>query len=149
MNVLTTTGCRGPVSIVLAVEAGAVAVGGLGGLATRLGARQTMLICDGVRAPLIAAGPLLHVAGLLGFPLLLLLVFGVGLFATPSFASKTALLPDLFPDDEVRLGEVEHAPADGEPPDLRSRPAIAGVLIGVFGATSCCSSSPRRSSSGS
>ena len=54
--VLTTTESAARMSIVLAVEAGAVAVEDLGGgLATRLGARQTMLICDGVRAPLMAA----------------------------------------------------------------------------------------------
>jgi MFS family permease len=134
--VLTTTGSAARMSVVLAVEAGAVAVGGLGGgLATRLGARRTMLICDGVRAPLMAAIPLLHVADLLTFPLLLLLVAGVGVFATPSFASKTALLPDLFPDDETRLGEAHTLLQTANRLTSVLGPPLAGVLIGVFGAT--------------
>jgi MFS family permease len=134
--VLTTTGSAARMSIVLAVEAAAVAVGGLGaGLATRLGARRTMLICDGSRAPLMAAIPLLHIAGLLSFPLLLVLVAGVGVFATPSFASKTALLPDLFPDDEQRLGEANTLLQTANRLTAVLGPPIAGVLIGVFGAT--------------
>jgi MFS family permease len=134
--VLTTTGSAARMSVVLAVEAAAVAVGGLGGgLATRLGARRTMLICDGVRAPLMAAIPLLHLAGMLTFPVLLVLVAGVGVFATPSFASKTALLPDLFPDDEQRLGEANTLLQTANRLTAVLGPPIAGVLIGVFGAT--------------
>lgn len=134
--VLTTTGSAARMSVVLAVEAAAVALGGLGGgLATRLGARRTMLICDGVRAPLMAAIPLLHLAGMLSFPVLLVLVAGVGVFATPSFASKTALLPDLFPDDEQRLGEANTLLQTANRLTAVLGPPIAGVLIGVFGAT--------------
>ena len=134
--VLTTTGSAARMSVVLAVEAAAVAVGGLGGgLATRLGARRTMLICDGVRAPLMAAIPLLHLAGMLTFPVLLVLVAGVGVFATPSFASKTALLPDLFPDDEQRLAEANTLLQTANRLTAVLGPPIAGVLIGVFGAT--------------
>ena len=134
--VLTTTGSAARMSVVLAVEAAAVAVGGLGGgLATRLGARRTMLICDGVRAPLMAAIPVLHLAGMLTFPVLLVLVAGVGVFATPSFASKTALLPDLFPDDEQRLGEANTLLQTANRLTAVLGPPIAGVLIGVFGAT--------------
>jgi MFS family permease len=134
--VLTTTGSAARMSVVLAVEAAAVALGGLGGgLATRLGARRTMLICDGVRAPLMAAIPLLHLAGMLSFPLLLVLVAGVGVFATPSFASKTALLPDLFPDDEQRLAEANTLLQTANRLTSVLGPPIAGVLIGVFGAT--------------
>ena len=48
------------------------------------------------RAPLIAAIPLLHAAGLLTFPLLLVLVFAVGAFGTPSFVSTAcSALPPL------------------------------------------------------
>jgi MFS family permease len=134
--VLTTTGSAVRMSVVLAVEAAAVAVGGLGGgLATRLGARRTMLICDGVRAPLMAAIPLLHLAGMLSFPVLLVLVAGVGVFATPSFASKTALLPDLFPDDEQRLAEANTLLQTANRLTSVLGPPIAGILIGVFGAT--------------
>jgi len=134
--VLTTSGSATRMTVVLAVEAAAVAAGGFaGGLATRLGARRTMLICDGVRAPLMAAIPLLHMADALSFPLLLLLVFGVGVFATPSFASRTSLLPDLVGEDEARLGEANALLQTANRLAALLGPPIAGVLIGVFGAT--------------
>lgn len=134
--VLTTSGSATRMTLVLAVEAAAVALGGFaGGLATRLGARRTILICDGVRAPLMAAIPLLHMADALSFPLLLALVFGVGVFATPSFASKTSLLPDLVGEDESRLGEANALLQTANRLAALLGPPIAGVLIGVFGAT--------------
>ncbi len=134
--VLTTSGSATRMTLVMATEAAAVALGGFaGGLATRLGARRTMLICDGARAPLMAAIPLLHMADKLSFPLLLVLVFGVGVFATPSFASKTSLLPDLVGEDESRLGEANALLQTANRLASLLGPPIAGVLIGVFGAT--------------
>ena len=83
----------------------------------------------------MAAIPLLHMAGALSFPLLLVLVFGVGVFATPSFASKTSLLPDLVGEDESRLGEANALLQTANRLASLLGPPIAGVLIGVFGAT--------------
>jgi MFS family permease len=134
--VLTTSGSPTRMTIVLAVEAVAVAIGGLGGsLATRLGPRRTMLIADGLRAPVMAAIPILHVADALTFPILLALVFAVGLFATPSYASKTALLPDLVGEDEVALGKANALLQTANRLTSILGPPLAGVLIGVFGAT--------------
>ena len=123
-------------TVVLAVEATAVAIGGLGGnLATKLGARRTMLIADGLRAPLMAAIPILHVADALSFPLLLGLVAAVGVFATPSYASKTSLLPDLVGEDEVALGKANALLQTANRVTGILGPPLAGILIGVFGAT--------------
>lgn len=134
--VLTTSGSPTRMTVVLAVETAAVALGGLGGgLATRLGGRGTMLVCDGLRAPLMAAIPLLHLAGRLSFPLLLALVFAVGVFATPSFASKTVLLPDLVGEDEARLSRANALLQTANRLTMILGPPLAGVLIGVFGAT--------------
>lgn len=134
--VLTTSGSPTRMTIVLAVETVAVALGGLaGGLATRLGARRTMLICDGVRAPLMAAIPVLHLADALSFPLLLALVFAVGVFATPSYASKTVILPDLVGEDEARLSRANALLQTSNRLTMILGPPLAGVLIGVFGAT--------------
>jgi MFS family permease len=135
--VLTTSGSPTRMTIVLAVEALAVAAGGFfgGDLATRLGPRRTMLICDGLRAPLMAAIPLLHIGGLLAFPLLLALVFAAGLFATPSYASKGSLLPDLVGEDEGRLGEANALLQMANRVTGILGPPVAGILIGVFGAT--------------
>ena len=64
-----------------------------------------------------------------------MLVFGVGVFATPSFASKTSLLPDLVGEDEARLGEANALLQTANRLAALLGPPIAGVLIGVFGAT--------------
>lgn len=135
--VLTTSGSPTRMTIVLAVEALAVAAGGfLGGdLATRLGPRRTMLATDALRAPLMAAIPVLHLTGLLSFPVLLALVAAVGFFATPSFASKTVLLPELVGEEEARLSQANALLQIANRLTSILGPPLAGVLIGVFGAT--------------
>jgi MFS family permease len=135
--VLTTSGSPTRMTIVLAVEALAVAAGGfLGGdLATKLGPRRTMLTTDALRAPLMAAIPVLQLAGLLSFPVLLGLVAAVGAFATPSFASKTVLLPELVGEDEARLSQANALLQIANRLTSILGPPLAGVLIGIFGAT--------------
>jgi MFS family permease len=73
--VLETTGSPQRMSIVLAAEAAPLALLALvsGRVATRLGARRTMLACDAVWAPATAAIPLLHEAGALSFGVLVAL----------------------------------------------------------------------------
>ena len=68
--VLVTTGSAAKMGIVLAVELLPVALLGIpsGTLVARLGARQTMLIGDAARFPIMVAIPLLHSAGLLTLP---------------------------------------------------------------------------------
>src|SRR5438477_9448110 len=60
--VLVTTGSATKTSFVLAAELAGLAVFGLPGgrLLGRLGARRTMILCDGTRAPLMLVIPLLH-----------------------------------------------------------------------------------------
>ncbi|HEV8249944.1 MAG TPA: MFS transporter, partial [Gaiellaceae bacterium] len=100
--VLITTGSATKMAIVVAVEAAANGIVGFaaGNVAARLGPRRTMIVCDAARAPLMAAIPALHALDLLSFPLLLALVFAVGAFGTPSFASKAALVPAIVGEDE-------------------------------------------------
>ncbi len=135
--VLTTSGSPTRMTMVLAVQALAVAAGGfLGGdLATRLGPRRTMLATDALRAPLMAAIPVLHLAGLLSFPVLLALVASVGFFATPSYASATVLIPELVGEDEARLSQANALFQIANRMTSILGPPVAGVLIGVFGAT--------------
>src|SRR3989337_2855083 len=78
--VLTTTGSTTRMGVVLAVELLPIALLGIpsGTVVSRLGARQTMLACDLARIPLMVSIPLLHSAGMLSFPLLLALVFLLG-----------------------------------------------------------------------
>ncbi|MCP9486217.1 MAG: MFS transporter [Gaiellaceae bacterium MAG52_C11] len=88
--VLVTTGSPAKMGIVLAAELLPVALFGIpsGGVVGRLGARRTMLVGDAARAPLLLAIPLLHAAGLLSFPLLLVCVFLIGVFIAPYFSAS-------------------------------------------------------------
>ena len=65
--VLTTTGSTTRMGIVLAAELLPIALLGIpsGAVVTRLGAVQTMLVCDLARIPLMVSIPLLYEAGLL------------------------------------------------------------------------------------
>lgn len=135
--VLTTTGSATKMAIVVAVEAAALGVVGFaaGNLAARLGPRRTMMICDAARAPLMAAIPALHALDLLSFPLLLALVFAVGAFGTPSFASKAAIVPAIVGEDEGAVAEANALLQIATRASLILGPPLAGVLIGVMGAT--------------
>ena len=124
-------------AIVVAVEAAALGIVGFaaGNLVSRLGLRRTMLVADACRAPLVAAIPMLYAAGLLSFPLLLVLVFAVGAFGTPSFVSKAAILPEIVGEDEGVLGEANALLQAAMRIALVLGPVLAGVLIGLVGAT--------------
>ena len=135
--VLTTTGSAARMGVVLAAEAASVGLLGLwgGAIADRLGPRRAMLTCDAARAPLMAAIPVLHLAGLLTFPLLLALVFVYGAFVAPSFGSQRALLAELVRDDAL-LGEATALLQAASRMTLVLGPVLAGALIGLLGATS-------------
>jgi MFS family permease len=135
--VLTTTGSATKMAVVVGVEAAAAGLVGFaaGNLAGRLGPRRTMLIADACRAPLMAAIPALHFLGLLSFPLLLALVFVVGAFATPSFASKAALVPAIVGEEEGPVGEANALLQISNRVSFVLGPPLAGVLIGLLGAT--------------
>jgi MFS family permease len=135
--VLTTTGSATRMAVVVAVEAAALGIVGFaaGNLAARLGARRTMLVADAARAPLMALIPALHHFDLLSFPLLLVLVFAVGSFGTPSFASRAAIVPDIVGEEEGLVGEANALLQVSQRTTMILGPALAGVLIGVVGAT--------------
>ena len=135
--VLTTTGSAARMAVVLAVESASVAVFGFlsGNLATRLGARRTMLLSDSVRAPLVALIPLLHALDALSFPLLLVLAAAIAAFATPSFAAKSSIVPDLVGEDETLVAEANALLQAANRITLFAGPALAGVLIAAIGAT--------------
>jgi MFS family permease len=134
--VLATTGSPTRMGLVLAAELLPVALLGIlsGSVVARLGGRRTMLVADAARAPLMASIPLLYAAGLLTFPLLLVLVACVGVFIAPYFSSQRIVIPELLGDDETAVSRA-NAVVEGT-----SRlagllgPALAGVLIGLIGA---------------
>ena len=50
--------------------------------------------------------PLLYEAGLLSFPLLLVLVFVLGCFIAPYFSAQRIVLPELVGEDEATLTQA-------------------------------------------
>lgn len=134
--VLTTTGSAGKMTLVLASEAlGLLLMGIPGGtILTRFGARRTMMLCDAGRLPLTLVVPLLHWRGALSFPLLLVLVFGLGALTGPYFAAQRSIVPELVGEDERIVGKANAFLQTAQRITLLLGPATAGFLIAWFGA---------------
>lgn len=136
--VLATTGSPTRMGFVVAAGVAGAALFGLpgGAVLARLGARQTMLIADACRAPLVLAVPVLHWTGALSYPLLLALVFAESAFFGPYFAAQRVVVPELLGEGEEVVGQANALLQGATRITLVLGPAVAGVLIGVIGAAS-------------
>jgi len=136
--VLTTTGSATQTSIVLVAEILGLALLGLpgGAMLARLGARRTMIVCDSVRAPVVALIPVLYWAGALSFPVLPMVAFGLGAATAPYFAAQKVIVPELLGEDEQLVTKANALLQAATRATLLAGPVLAGVLIGVIGATS-------------
>lgn len=136
--VLVTTGSATKMSFVVAAELiGVAALGWPGGrLLGKLGARRTMLLCDGARAPLMLVIPILHWTTGLSFAVLLVIAFALGALAAPYFAAQKVIVPELLGEDEKRVSEANALFQAATRTTMLLGPALGGVLIGVMGATS-------------
>ena len=136
--VLVTTGSAAKMGIVLAVEMAPVALLGIpsGAVVARLGARRTMQLSDLARVPLMCSIPLLHSAGVLSFPLLLAIVFAIGCFLAPFFASQRVILPELVGEDETTVAQANAVIEGATTLTNLLGPVVAGLLIAAVGATS-------------
>jgi MFS family permease len=136
--VLVTSGSATKTTFVAAAEVIGVALLGLPGgrLLGRLGARRTMLVCDGLRAPLMTVIPVLHWTGGLSFPILLTVAFALGALTAPYFAAQKVIVPELLGEDEEQVTEANALFQAATRATLLAGPALAGILIGVVGATS-------------
>jgi MFS family permease len=134
--VLETTGSPTRMGVVLAVELLPVALLGIpsGTVVSRLGARNTMLVGDLCRAPLLLSIPVLHSAGVLSFGVLLALVALLGVFIAPYFASQRLVLPELLGDDERAVSQANAVLEGAQRTTSLLGPALAGVLIAAIGA---------------
>jgi predicted MFS family arabinose efflux permease len=134
--VLATTGSVTRMGLVFAIELLPVALLGLpsGLLVQRWGVRRTLITGDTLRGPLIALVPILHLAGLLRFPVLLAVVFLVGACGAPYLSAQRLVLPETFGDDEALVvagnGMLEGATRLAS----LAGPAAGGALIAVLGA---------------
>ena len=136
--VLATTGSAARMSLVLAMNVVPVAIlGSPSGLfVSRFGARRTLLVSDLVRAPLIALIPALHSLGALSFPLLLFLVFVMGVATAPYFASKRLVLPEILGEDERLVAQGHSAIEAANRLTAVLGPIAAGFVIATLGAAS-------------
>src|SRR3954453_15324091 len=136
--VLVTTGSATRTSLVVAAELAGVAAFGLPGgvLLERLGARRTMMLCDAVRAPLVALVPALFWSGLLRFPALLGIVLVAGAFFPPYFGAQRVILPELLGEDQALVTRANAFLQAASRVTMLLGPALAGVLIGIVGAPS-------------
>ena len=136
--VLVTTGSAAKMGIVLAVQMVPVALLGIpsGAVVARLGARRTMQLSDLARVPLMCSIPLLHSAEMLSFPLLLAIVFAIGCFLAPFFASQRVILPELVGEDETTVAQANAVIEGATTLTNLLGPVAAGLMIAAVGATS-------------
>ena len=139
--VLTTTRSPARSGLVMAAEVAPVVLFGFasGGWARRAGPKRWMVGADLARVPLVGAVPVLAWAGLLPFPLLLALVFAVGVFATPYTASQQMIVAELVcrdghGDDEAALAGATSTLQSATRLTLLLGPPAAGALIAALGA---------------
>ncbi len=136
--VLTTTHSPGKMTLVLLSESLGLILFGLpgGALLEKLGPRRTMILADGIRAPLTLVIPVLYWSGALSFGLLLALVFVIGALSTPYFAAQRSIVPELVGEDEVMVGKANVFLQSAQRVTMLLGPAIAGVLISLLDAPS-------------
>jgi MFS family permease len=134
--VLVTTGSPAKMGIVLAVELAPVALLGIpsGSLVSRYGARKMMLGADIARVPLMVSLPILHAAGLLSFPVLLVLVALFGCFGASYFASQRVIIPELIGNDQQLVSQANSLLEGATQTSALLGPPLAGVLIAALGA---------------
>ncbi len=134
--VLRETGSPQRMTWVIIAEILPVAIFGFwgGAIAARVGTRRTMLTCDLLRAPLLAAIPLLQTAGLLTFPLLLALVAATGFFLAPYFSVQRAIVPELVGEAQADVAQATAFFQAANRLTIFLGPPLAGVLIAVIGA---------------
>jgi fucose permease len=134
--VLRTTGSPVRASVVLGAEVAAVVLLGIpsGVVASRLGAKRTLLLTQGVWAPLTALIPLLHYADVLTFPMLLVLAFLSGTITTPFYAAQATVIPELLGDNERVVARGNAILQGATRATYWIGPLTAGALIAVVDA---------------
>jgi MFS family permease len=136
--VLVTTGSATRMSLVMGAELLGLALLGLPGgrVLGRLGARRTMIWCDAARAPIMLVIPVLHWSGGLSFTVLAVVAFALGACSAPYFAAQKVIVPELLGEDEERVTDANALFQAANRTTILLGPVLAGVLIGVIGATS-------------
>jgi MFS family permease len=129
--VLVTTHSTSKMGLVFAVELAPIALLGIpsSALVERLGPQRWLATMDALRAPVVAAVPLLHELGRLSFGLILVLGALHGTFSCGYFAAQRSILPALVGEDERRLAQANGLVEGTTNVTNLAGPALAGVLI--------------------
>lgn len=133
--VLTTTGSATLTGLVAFAEmAPLVALKALAGpLVDRVGARRVAITADLGSFVVVGLVPLLHLAGLLSFPVLLGLVAVAGALRGPGDGAKHAMIPALVEQAEVPTERATGLASTIERTASTAGAALAGVLIALAG----------------
>jgi MFS family permease len=135
--VLVTTGSATKLGLVLGI--GSIPFVTLpplaGRLIARIGARQTMVIADAARLPLLTAIPALHSLHTLSFPLLVVLVALTNAFLAAHMPAQRLLLAEVVGDEESIVARVNAYLDGAQTTAPLVGPALAGILITALGAS--------------
>src|SRR3954465_8242869 len=130
--VLVTTGSATKLGLVLGI--GSIPFVTLplpaGSLIARIGARQTVVIADAARLPLLAAIPALYSLHALSFPLLVALVAVTNVFTAAHMPAQRVILAEIVGDEESLVARAYLDGAQTTAPLVG--PALAGVLIAAL-----------------
>ena len=131
--VLATTGSTAKMGWVLGAEMLPIGLFGIpaGTLISRFGAKNTMLVSDAARGPLMLILPILHWTGHLSFGALLGSAFAIGCFAAPYFASSRLVIPEVAGEDEHAVAQVNAILGGAQQITQIAGPVLAGVLIAL------------------
>ena len=133
--VLVTTGSATKLGLVLGI--GSIPFVTLplfaGSLIARIGARQTMVIADAARFPLLAAIPALYSLDALSFPLLVVLVALTSVFTAAHMPAQRLILVEVVGEEESLVARVNAYLDGAQTAAPLVGPALAGVLIAALG----------------
>ncbi len=104
-----------------------------GPLIDRVGPKRIAVVCDTASVAVVGLVPLLDLFGLLNMPLLLPVVFAMGVLRGPSDAAKQAMVPDIATLAAMPLERVTGVAGAIERLASTAGAAGAGALIGLIG----------------
>ncbi|MFL1380327.1 MULTISPECIES: MFS transporter [unclassified Nocardiopsis] len=133
--VLETTGSPVYMGVVAFFEVGSYALARLlgGPLLDRWGQRVMSIRADLVGAVAVLCVPVAHAAGVLSFPLLLVLVTVIGLAAGPGEASKVSLAPAVAAATGMRIERVTGLTGTVDRLSQTVGPLVAGGVVAAVG----------------
>lgn len=133
--VLTTTGSATQTGLVAFAEMAPLVLlkALVGPVIDRVGARRVSIACDLGSVAAVGAIPLLHAAGMLSFPLLLVIVAIAGALRGPGDAAKHAYIPTLVEHARVPMERATGLASTVERTASMAGAAFAGGLVAVVG----------------